>query len=96
MAGAPLGNKNGAKEKPWLAALNRALAKRSLESQKDALDALAEKLLDQCSDGSLTALQELGNRLDGKPAQSLTVGGDGDNPLEIQRRVIFVRTNTVS
>lgn len=93
MAGAPVGNRNGAKEKPWLAALNRALERRSLESQKNALDDLANKLLDSCMDGNLSALQELANRLDGKPAQSLTVGGDPDQPLEIQRRVIFVRNN---
>lgn len=93
MAGAPIGNRNGAKEKPWLAALNRALERRSLESQKNALDDLANKLLDSCMDGNLSALQELANRLDGKPAQSLTVGGDPDQPLEIQRRVIFVRNN---
>jgi hypothetical protein len=95
MPGAPVGNRNGAKEKPWLAALNRALAKRSLESQKNALDDLAEKLLDACGEGSLPALQELANRLDGKPAQSLTVGTDPDQPFEVQRRVIFVR-NPVS
>jgi len=96
MAGAPLGNKNGAKAKPWTAAINRALDRRSLVSQKAELDELADKLLDQCMSGNLAALQELGNRLEGKPAQAITVGGDPDQPLEIQqRRVIFVR-NPVS
>jgi hypothetical protein len=94
MAGAPLGNRNGAKEKPWLAALNRALAKRSLASQKEALDDLADKLLDSCADGNLSALQELGNRLDGKPAQSVTVAGDPEAPLVHKIERSIVRSNT--
>lgn len=92
---APLGNRNGAKEKPWVAAINRALAKKSLVAQKEYLDDLAEKLLDSCSDGNLGALQELGNRLDGKPAQALTVSGDEDNPLRMVQRIerSIVRAN---
>lgn len=92
---APLGNQNATKSKPWAAALNRALERRSLAEKKAGLDELADALIDSCLEGNLAALQELGNRLDGKPAQSLTVGGDPDQPLEIQRRVIFVR-NPVS
>lgn len=90
MAGAPLGNQNGAKAKPWTAAIYRALEKRSLVSQKAHLDALAERLLDQCEDGNLAALQELGNRLEGKPAQSVTVMGDSDNPIDVNHKVEFV------
>ena len=67
--GAPIGNKNATKSRPWAAAINRALAQRSLKEQKEALDLLAEKLLAQCDEGDMHALKELGDRLDGKPSQ---------------------------
>ena len=65
-------------------------------SESSAIDELADKLLDECADGNLSALQELGNRLDGKPAQALTVAGDADNPLSVVQRVerVLVRANT--
>lgn len=81
--GAPVGNKNATKSKPFLLALERALKKRSIVAQRDALDEIAEQLLAQCDKGELPAIQELANRLDGRPAQSLTVSGDVDNPLTI-------------
>lgn len=84
---APLGNTNATKSKPWAAALNRALERRSLAEKKAGLDELADKLIDSCLEGNLGALQELGNRLDGKPAQALTVSGDEDNPLRVVQRI---------
>lgn len=42
------------------------------------LDSLAEKLLINCDDGDMQALKELGDRLDGKPAQAIAVSGDGE------------------
>lgn len=70
-AGAPRGNQNAAKGKQWLAAIERALEKRSRVDRKAGLDALAGKLLEQCAEGNLVALKELGDRLDGKPSQSV-------------------------
>ena len=80
---APLGNKNGAKAKQWAAAVERALDKRT-GSRAEALDALAEKFLARCDEGDLTAFKELADRLDGKSAQSVTLSGDAENPLEIK------------
>ena len=91
MAGAPLGNKNAAKNRPWAAAIERALSKRSLADQRDALDDLAEALLSKCGDGDMAALKELGDRLDGKVSQQVILAGDRENPLSIeaiQRTVI--------
>jgi hypothetical protein len=73
--GAPVGNQNAAKAKVWTAAIERALDKRGV-SRIEALDALAEKLLALADQGDLPALKELGDRLEGKPAQALT-GPDG-------------------
>lgn len=85
--GAPTGNKNATKAKPWAEALNRAL----LAEDGKKLRALADKLVDRALEGDVTALKEIGDRVDGKPAQSLTVGGDQDNPLAIttiERRIV--------
>lgn len=81
---APQGNQNAAKAKVWSAAITRALERRAPANERiKAIDELADKLLAQCDKGSLAALQELGNRLEGKPAQSVIVGGDEDNPLNV-------------
>lgn len=81
MAGAPIGNQNAAKAKIWSAAIMRALENRSRLQQKQALDELAAVLLDKAAEGDMAALKELGDRLDGKPAQALT--GDPANPISI-------------
>lgn len=86
MAGAPLGNQNGAKAKVWRAAIDRALERRTI-SRKDGIkeiDALADKLLDAVATGDLPALKEFGDRLDGKPAQAVEMSGE----LDISRLVI--------
>lgn len=57
----------------WHGAIMRALEKRGAGDRLVALDALASKLLDACGNGDLAALKEFGDRLDGKPAQSLSV-----------------------
>lgn len=76
---APVGNQNAAKAKVWSAAIQRALdARTSKLEQKLAVDELAEKLLAQCDAGDMTALKELGDRLDGKPHQSTDVALSGD------------------
>ena len=41
----------------------------------EALVDLAGKLLDQCEAGNLSALQELGNRLEGKAVQGVELSG---------------------
>ncbi len=74
-------NDHRVKGKRWLQAINRALDKRSKAAGIEALDALAEKLLAACDAGDLGALKELGDRLDGRPAQ--VIGSDPDNPFSV-------------
>ena len=90
MAGAPEGNTNHTKGRLWNQAIKRALRKRSKTDQLEALDELADKLLSACDQGELTALKELGDRLDGKAAQSVAVSGDENNPLvtKIVREIV--------
>lgn len=97
MAGAPLGNQNAAKAKRWQDALHKALVRYEspdgLIKAGQALDKLAELVVQQALAGNKDAWQEIGNRLDGKPAQ--TIAGDPDAPLEIIQKVerVLVRPN---
>lgn len=96
--GAPIGNTNSANGRRWRAAINRALEKRA-QSRSDvieALDELAEKLLALCDTGDLPALKELGDRLDGKAAQSIALTGEDGGPVQIEKleRVIVRPANS--
>ena len=83
--GAPAGNQNALKAKMWSAAIHRALEKRGAGDKLKALDELAEKLLANCDQGDLSALRELGDRIEGKPAQGIY--GDAENPLNLISRI---------
>jgi len=74
----------------WSAAINRALEKRAGGDKIKALDDLAEKLLAACESGDLPALKELGDRLEGKPGQSIDLGSDPDRPVlqKIVREIV--------
>lgn len=60
------------------------------QDDKDRLRAAAESLLTAAANGDLGAIKELGDRLDGKAAQSVTIGGDPDAPLETKMEVCLV------
>ena len=95
MAGAPLGNNNAAKGKRWANAIDKALGNRCKSDGQKALVKLAEKLLEAVDNGEGWALKELGDRLDGKPAQAINVGGQDGNPVligKIARPVIDPNT----
>lgn len=85
---APVGNQNAVKAKRWSAAIDAALAKRCKGDGIRALEELAEKLLQQAEAGDITALKELGDRIEGKPAQAITNGEDGAFRLELIQRTI--------
>ncbi len=85
---APKGNQFAAKAKQWSAAIERALEKRGEgkgKSRAEVLAEMADKLLTECEEGNLMALKELGDRLDGKPAQAII--GEEDNPLKVITRI---------
>ena len=78
---APLGNQNAAKAKRWAAAIERALERRSRVEGQEELDALADAFIDEVKKAGINGFKELGDRLDGRPAQSLELGSDPDKPL---------------
>lgn len=44
-------------------------------------------MVDFALEGQGWAMQEIGNRLDGRPAQAVMVSGDEDNPLQVVNKV---------
>ena len=81
--GAPLGNQNAAKSKRWTAAIERALERRSRVEGQAELDVLADTFIDEVKKAGIIGFKELGDRLEGKPAQALELSSDPNAPLKI-------------
>lgn len=86
------GNPEGGrlKARRFATILERALTQEDLKAEEDhRIRKGIEKLLDKVADGDLASLQTLADRTDGKPAQSMTLSGDPENPLQyVERRVV--------
>jgi Txe/YoeB family toxin of Txe-Axe toxin-antitoxin module len=65
LAGAPLGNKNATKGKPFLEAVERAIVQSDGQKLRDC----AEKLLECAANGESWAMEILIEKLDGREAQ---------------------------
>jgi len=77
--GAPLGNDNAERGTRWRNAIDTALNNRCKSDGQKALVAIAEAMLAKAAQGDMTAIKELGDRVDGKVAQSHEVGNkDGE------------------
>lgn len=80
------GNPSGVQSnKPFLAALKRALA----QDDGKKLRAAAERLIELAAQGEPWAVKELADRTDGKPA-TVVEGGDPDKPLRQRIEVAIV------
>jgi hypothetical protein len=90
MAGAPLGNQNAAKSKLWSSALlkvSEVYPEKVTLGKNDKMKGIYEaayKFWDEMMagnqlHGSLPYFKELGDRVEGKPPQSMDVTSDGDN-----------------
>ena len=81
--------KGGSDDKPFRDAI--AIAVREYkEVDKDGkktkvrkLRLLAEQLIDKGLDGDVTALKEIGDRIDGKPSQQQIHTGPNDGPMQV-------------
>ena len=89
--GAPLGNRNGVKAKPWTDAIRRAIARYDAKSKEDGayLNKLADQLLTDCINGERDALIELTTRLDGKPANTTELSGPDGGNIPVGVKLIF-------
>lgn len=80
---APEGNKNGENGKRFKLAIQAALARKG-KDQWEALTDVAEKLIDSALEGNINAIREVGDRIDGKPAQAVNLGDHEGNALTIK------------
>lgn len=78
------GNANARKGKAWFDALRKECV------QRKALDEIAKVVVDKALAGEQWAIAEIGNRFDGKPAQSVELTGDPDSPVETVTRIELV------
>jgi len=69
--GAPKGNSNAARGTRWRSAIDRALDDRSRARGQDALQQIALKLIEAAAQGDLSAIKEIGDRLDGRAIQAI-------------------------
>ena len=68
------GNQYASKAKLWTEAIYQALERRAKGEKRPRVEILADfadKLLDAADSGDLQALQELGNRIEGRPTQRI-------------------------
>lgn len=84
--GGQVGNKNASKNKLWAETINRAL----LAEDGRKLRALADRLIDKALEGDVTALKEIGDRMDGKSVQAIEASGPDGEPLIAEIRVTVV------
>jgi len=79
--GGQIGNKNSIKSnRLWAETIRRAV----VQDDAQRLRQIAEALLIKASEGDMTAIKELGDRLDGKALQENKLTGDSDEPVIIK------------
>lgn len=84
-SGGQPGNKNARKGREWREAIRRALAR-----DRDALDRLARALIKKAEEGDMTALKEIGDRLDGKAVQAHEHGGPNGEAIPTKIEMVIV------
>ena len=80
MAGAPIGNTNAAKSK----IVHDALRKLVVQDDYKRLNVGLEKVMQAFEEGEQWAALFVRDTLDGKPAQAIIGGEEGDNPIRFQ------------
>jgi HPt (histidine-containing phosphotransfer) domain-containing protein len=73
------GNTYATRKGMWQNALRIAM-----RADPQAVTRIAKKLLKMAENGEGWAIKELADRLDGRPAQDVNIGGQEDNPLVLE------------
>jgi len=77
-------NPNGRPPKEWtMTAMYKQAAEESDETGVPKYKIVARKLLELAQKGDMQAIKELGNRIDGMPAQNVVLTGDENKPLYV-------------
>jgi hypothetical protein len=84
--GAPLGNNNHKKGKPFQDALRRAIAQNPQKIRN-----IVDKVLDQAEEGEAWAVKEIADRLDGKAIQANTFEDSEGNNVITSLEVRFIK-----
>jgi hypothetical protein len=92
MAARKDGKQGHKSDKLWRDAIMVAV-KRETEkgSGSKRLFALADALVEKALKGDVTALKEIGDRLDGKAVQGVELGGPGGGPMQVEERMSATR-----
>lgn len=96
VVGAPIGNQNARHGKLFQSAIKRALARKSNESVDKGLEEVATKLVDAAYLGEPWAIKEIGDRLEGKPAQAIIGGSEDDPPIQAKVTVEYIGASPAS
>lgn len=67
------------REKPWRDML--MLAVNEADGDRKKLRKLADALVEKALEGDVSAIKEIGDRIDGKPKQQIEHSGDAENPV---------------
>lgn len=84
---------NAPKKREWEFAIKRALAARGNGNMEVALNGLAHKLIRLAQAGDKWAIEEIGNRIDGKAKQAI-VGDEESAPVKLEGRIKLVKPTT--
>jgi hypothetical protein len=69
-------------DKTWADALRRAVLRpSSINAKLRRIEVMAEQCAKMAEAGDMQAMREIGDRLDGKPAQAIVGGQPTDNPI---------------
>lgn len=78
----------GSKTKDWAEALRRAVHRESNgRGSPKWLDVIANRVVEAAADGDPQAFKEIGDRLDGKPKQTVDSNTTIDGQLELVKRI---------
>ena len=84
-SGNPAGR--GTEDKLSRDAVRRAVKRQAADGKSTQLEALADKLVACALEGDISAMQEIGNRLDGKPTQQLNATVRDDSFIEALKAI---------
>jgi hypothetical protein len=82
-SGAQPGNNNASKNRPWREALKRALARKHGDVTS-GLISIAQQVVTAANQGEKWAIEEIGNRVEGRAVQTIESSGPEGGPIQVE------------